>query len=185
VTAAPETPATPGPTLAALDWLESPVGPLIVAATADAICRLHFTDRNELGAQLDALRTRHASTLQPAKRGLLLALRHQLEEYFAGQRREFDLPLTYPGSQFQQRVWSTLREIPYGRTWSYLDVALRIADKTATRAVGAANGANPIAIVIPCHRVINANGELGGYGGGLWRKQILLDLEMGQGRLAL
>jgi len=82
-------------------------------------------------------------------------------------------------------VWSTLLAIPYGQTWSYLDVALRIGDAGATRAVGTANGLNEIAIVIPCHRVINANGALGGYGGGLWRKRLLLDLELGQASLAL
>ena len=93
------------------------------------------------------------------------------------------MPLLYPGTSFQQQVWLALLQIGYGQTWSYLDLARRIGDLNATRAVGMANGANPIAIVIPCHRVVNANGELGGYGGGLWRKRILLDLERGQGRL--
>jgi O-6-methylguanine DNA methyltransferase len=82
-------------------------------------------------------------------------------------------------------VWGMLLRIPYGDTWSYLELAQRIGDPLATRAVGAANGMNPIAIVIPCHRVVNANGKLGGYGGGLWRKRILLDLELGQGALSL
>jgi O-6-methylguanine DNA methyltransferase len=113
------------------------------------------------------------------------ALRAQLQEYFQGRRREFTVPLNSVGSEFQQRVWAALCEIPYGETWSYLQLALRIGDALATRAVGYANGANPIAIVIPCHRVINADGGEGGYGGGLWRKRILLDLERGQGTLAL
>jgi O-6-methylguanine DNA methyltransferase len=176
-------PIAPAAGIVAIDWFDSPVGPLITAATPDAVCLLNFSDRERLGARLDALRARHAAPLAAAKSAVLEALRAQIGEYFAGRRQEFDLQLSYPGSDFQQRVWSTLRLIPYGRTWSYLDVALRVADETATRAVGAANGANPIAIVIPCHRVINANGDLGGYGGGLWRKEILLDLERGQGRL--
>jgi methylated-DNA-[protein]-cysteine S-methyltransferase len=116
-------------------------------------------------------------------------LRAQLREYFAGQRRSFTVPLgvfgTGAGSSFQERVWAALCEIPYGQTWSYLRLALHIGDAQATRAVGHANGANPIAIVIPCHRVINADGAEGGYGGGLWRKRILLDLERGQGSLPL
>ena len=173
------------PTVVAVDWIDSPIGPLVVAATEDAICQLHFSERDQLDAQLETLRQRHSGSLRAAKSELLLALQRQLAEYFAGRRRDFDLPLVYPGSPFQQRVWSALLQIPYGQTWSYLDLALRVADRKATRAVGSANGANPIAIVIPCHRVINTSGNLGGYGGGLWRKQILLDLEMGQGSLAL
>jgi O-6-methylguanine DNA methyltransferase len=114
---------------------------------------------------------------------LLQTLRQQLSEYFAGERHNFDLPLDYPGTQFQRSVWSTLLTIPYGQTRSYIDVARTIGDVKATRAVGTANGMNRIAIVIPCHRVINANGELGGYGGGLWRKRLLLDLEQGQRKL--
>lgn len=114
---------------------------------------------------------------------ILDELWRQLDRYFRGELREFTLPLRYPGTDFQEQVWSALREIRYGETWSYLDLARRIGDTGATRAVGAANGANPLAIVIPCHRVVNANGDLGGYGGGLWRKRILLDLELGQSRL--
>ena len=93
------------------------------------------------------------------------------------------MPLEYHGSEFQERVWTALQHIPYGETCSYGAIAKKLGDANAMRAVGAANGLNPIAIVIPCHRVVNANGDLGGYGGGLWRKRILLDLEQGQGRL--
>jgi O-6-methylguanine DNA methyltransferase len=114
---------------------------------------------------------------------VLERLGQELKEYFGGERRAFSSELLYPGTSFQERVWSALREIPYGETWSYKDLAVRVGDVLATRAVGAANGENPIAIVIPCHRVINSSGDLGGYGGGLWRKRILLDLERGQGRL--
>ena len=123
--------------------------------------------------------------IQSFEDGNLRELRTQLSDYFAGRRRDFDLPLKYPGTPFQERVWSTLLTIPYGETWSYLQLARVIGDTKATRAVGTANGMNRIAIVIPCHRVINANGELGGYGGGLWRKRILLDLERGQGQLTI
>lgn len=98
----------------------------------------------------------------------------QLEEYFAGSRRAFDLPLRVHGTEFQQRVWRALTEIPYGTTWSYGELARRIGNPNASRAVGLANGRNPISILVPCHRVIGADGSLTGYGGGLPRKQWLL-----------
>ena len=101
----------------------------------------------------------------------------QLERYFRGALREFDVPLDLQGTEFQKRVWSALLEIPYGETRSYSDLARRLGKPNATRAVGAANGANPIAIIVPCHRVIASNGSLWGYGGGLERKRFLLDLE--------
>jgi O-6-methylguanine DNA methyltransferase len=171
--------------LRSIDWFESPVGPLIVAATADAVCLLEFCEQDALETRLNALRRRHESTWQAAPNSHLERLREQLAAYFAGERKQFELPLTYAGSAFQQQVWAMLLHIPYGSTWSYLELATRVGDPGATRAVGAANGMNPIAIVIPCHRVVNANGKLGGYGGGLWRKRILLDLELGQGVLGL
>lgn len=164
---------------------ESPVGPLICGATDDAVCMLQFCDDGKVEARRDALRRRYGDSLSPDPHPLLEDLKRQLAEYFSGVRRTFDAPLAFSGTPFQEAVWSTLRRIPYGATWSYLDVAREIGDPSATRAVGAANGENPIAIVIPCHRVVNADGKLGGYGGGLWRKRILLDLELGQGRLSL
>jgi O-6-methylguanine DNA methyltransferase len=166
------------------DWFESPVGPLIATATQDCVCGLNFSTADTLQARLQELRKRYGEALGGSN-DVLAALRAQLEEYFRGERREFAVPLLSPGSDFQQRVWAALREIPYGQTWSYLELAIRVGDAKATRAVGLANGANPIAIVIPCHRVINADGGPGGYGGGLWRKRILLDLEHGQGTLPL
>lgn len=168
-----------------IDWYESPVGPLIARATDSALCGLSFCDADRLQERLHELRERHATTLQAGGNRVLNDLRVQLAEYFAGQRRTFTVSLHSPGTPFQERVWAALCEIPYGETWSYLQLAVRIGDALATRAVGYANGANPIAIVIPCHRVINADGGDGGYGGGLWRKRILLDLERGQGSLAL
>lgn len=177
-------PASPEPPRC-IDWYESPVGPLIALATDSAICGLTFSDADALQDRLHELRQRHAPTLAPGSSALLDDLRTQLQEYFQGRRRQFTLPLSSTGSAFQERVWSALCEIPYGDTWSYLELAIRVGDAQATRAVGYANGANPISIVIPCHRVINAGGGEGGYGGGLWRKRILLDLERGQGTLPL
>jgi O-6-methylguanine DNA methyltransferase len=168
-----------------IEWLDSPVGPLIVAATADAVCALEFSDADRLAATLHAQRERFAGSLVPGANPHINQLQRQLSEYFTGVRRHFTVPLAYAGTAFQEKVWSALRRIAYGQTWSYLDLALAIGDRGATRAVGTANGKNPIAIVIPCHRVINEDGGLGGYGGGLWRKRILLDLERGQGRLEL
>ncbi len=104
-------------------------------------------------------------------------LRRQLGEYFTGARREFDLPLAPRGSEFQVRVWDALREIPYGETESYGELAERIGHPGSARAVGAANGRNPIAVVVPCHRVIGSSGQLTGYAGGLERKRLLLDIE--------
>jgi O-6-methylguanine DNA methyltransferase len=167
-----------------IDWYESPVGPLLVSATESAVCSLSFCDAEDVPRRLQALRERYGESLRTQGDSPLDALRAQLLEYFQGRRREFTVPLSSAGSEFQQRVWAALCEIPYGETWSYLQLAVRIGDALATRAVGYANGANPIAIVIPCHRVINADGGEGGYGGGLWRKRILLDLERGQGTLA-
>ena len=168
----------------ALCTIDSPVGTLLAAATPRALAALEFTDADHLDARREDLCRRfaaHADASQP----LLLQLCRELDEYFAGRRRRFELPLDYSGTQFQRNVWQLLLQIPYGETWSYRDMAQRLGDLKAVRAVGGANGANPIAIVIPCHRVINANGDLGGYGGGSWRKQLLLDLECGQQRLGL
>jgi methylated-DNA-[protein]-cysteine S-methyltransferase len=103
----------------------------------------------------------------------------QLDRYFAGELRDFDLPIAPAGTPFQLQVWQALREIPYGRTWSYRELATRIGNPNASRAVGLANGRNPISVVVPCHRVIGANGTLVGYGGGTERKRWLLDLERG------
>ncbi len=109
--------------------------------------------------------------------------RHQLEAYFAGELHEFDLPLAPAGSEFQLRVWRELAKIPYGETISYGALATRVGDPTKARAVGAANGRNPLPVIVPCHRVIGADGSLTGFGGGLDRKRRLLELEAGVGAL--
>ena len=163
-----------------LDCIETPVGLLIAGATDDAVVQLEFCDLRTMESRLQRVCRRFTSAVVLGSNDGVKELQAQLKQYFARQRREFQLPLHYPGTAFQEKVWATLLQIPYGQTWSYLDMAKRIGDVKATRAVGTANGTNPIAIVIPCHRVINASGELGGYGGGLWRKRILLNLEMGQ-----
>jgi len=161
----------------ALDWIPSPLGPLVVGANSEGLCLLEFSDRRMLEAQLATLRRRLGTALLPGRNRWIEQLRTELGEYFEGQRRRFDLPLVIRGTSFQERVWRALLEIPIGETWSYRDLARRVGNPGATRAVGTANGMNRIAILIPCHRVVNADGRLGGYGGGVWRKQFLLDLE--------
>jgi len=168
-----------------LEWIASPVGPLVAGATDEGVCLLEFSDRRMLETQLATLRRRLDAPLVPGRHRWLDALRKELDEYFAGSRRQFDVPLVVRGTPFQEQVWRALLEIPCGETWSYRDLATRIGQPGATRAVGTANGMNRIAIVIPCHRVVNADGRLGGYGGGVWRKKFLLDLERGQGGLAI
>lgn len=168
----------------AVGTFDSPVGVLLAAATARGLAVLEFTEPGTLDLDRDSLRHRFAAPLNP-KHPVLEQTAAQLAEYFAGERRAFELPLdyAYTGSEFQRSVWRLLLEIPYGQTWSYLDMAERLGDAKSLRAVGQANGANPLAIIIPCHRVINTGGALGGYGGGRWRKELLLDLEAGQHRL--
>lgn len=156
--------------------LASPIGELTLIASDDALAAIHFA-----GQPLDTFR-RGVPTRDDAHQVLREAVR-QLTEYFAGERSAFDLPLDFGGTAFQRSVWETLLTIPYGDTWSYADVADRLGQPSATRAVGAANGKNPIPIVGPCHRVIGKDGSLTGFGGGLPVKQKLLALERGQGRL--
>jgi AraC family transcriptional regulator of adaptative response/methylated-DNA-[protein]-cysteine methyltransferase len=160
-----------------LSWIRSPLGPLVAGATARGVCLLEFTDRRMLEAQMTSLRRRFATPLVPGTNEHLERLGAELESYFSRALREFSVPLCYPGTVFQERVWSALREIPYGETRSYHDLAVAVGNPQAVRAVGRANGLNRIAIVIPCHRVVNKNGDLGGYGGGLRRKEYLLSLE--------
>lgn len=175
--------ATPGRTrdtdCVLLSWMESPLGPLLAGATTRGICLLEFSDRRMLETQLQTVRTRFAAAVVPGDNEHLERLRAELASYFIGELRHFSVPLLYPGTEFQQAVWKQLLAIPYGETCSYEDVAIAIGKPKAVRAVGHANGLNRIAIVIPCHRVVNKGGALGGYGGGLRRKQFLLDLERG------
>ena len=160
-----------------LAWVESPVGPLLAGATEKGVALLEFTDRRALESQLETLERRLGRPLVPGDSPLLDRLRAELAEYFAGARQRFELPLDLAGSPFEMEVWRGLLEIPYGETRSYEALAEKVGRPGAQRAVGTANGHNRIAIVVPCHRVVNKDGRLGGYGGGLWRKHYLLDLE--------
>lgn len=163
-----------------LSWIETPLGPMVAGATEEAICLLEFSDRRMLEAQLKTVRGRFGLATLPASSPLLERLRVELDEYFNGERREFSLPIAYPGSDFQVKVWEGLLRIPYGQTRSYGRLAAELGlGAGAGRAVGHANGLNRLAILIPCHRVIAADGSLGGYGGGLWRKLRLLERERG------
>lgn len=158
-------------------WIESPMGQLIAAATEKGICLLEFSDRRMLDAQFTTLRKLFKSSIVPGENKQIHLLRKELKKYFEGSLKEFTVPIIYPGSAFQQKVWNGLLKIPYGQTVSYEEMAQKIGMPKSQRAVGRANGLNRIAIVIPCHRVVNKSGNLGGYGGGLWRKQKLLQLE--------
>ena len=178
----------PGKALAAVDpadgvncvrlaWIDTPIGPMIAGATDAGLCLLEFTDRRMLEAQLETMRRRFRAAIAPGRHPYLDQLQRELAEYFAGSRTVFSVPTNAPGTPFEERVWRALREIPYGETRSYEDIARAVGSRAAVRAVGRANGLNRIAIVIPCHRVVNKSWELGGYGGGLWRKRRLLHLE--------
>jgi AraC family transcriptional regulator of adaptative response/methylated-DNA-[protein]-cysteine methyltransferase len=162
-------------------WVESPLGPLVTAANREGVCLLEFTDRRALEAQVAQVRKRFDCAVIPGQNDHTRSLIEELGEYFAGRLTEFRTPLVYPATPFQKAVWDGLRQIPYGETLSYEALARAVGAPGAQRAVGRANGQNRICIVIPCHRVINKDGKLGGYGGGLWRKQFLLDLERQQG----
>jgi len=154
--------------------LDSPVGRLLLIAGEEGLTHLMFIDGQ--GRPRRAAR-RPKGDGSPAARRILAEAEKQLREYFAGRRREFDLPLAPRGTGFQQEVWRGLRDIPYGQTESYGELARRLGRPEAVRAVGTANGANPIPIIVPCHRVIGRDRSLTGYGGGLDAKRALLKLE--------
>lgn len=158
------------------DYFESPVGRLLLVADGQGLRSLLFeNERNKDAIQGDWQRGP----------GALHEARSQLKAYFAGKLREFDLPLAPQGTDFQQRVWLALLRIPYGATASYGEIARAVGEPNASRAVGAANGQNPISIIVPCHRVIGANGTLTGYGGGLPNKRFLLEHEQKHSAFAL
>ena len=160
-----------------LTMLPTPLGRMLAGATDDGICLLELTDRPMLPTQLDVLARRLRRPLVAGRHPLLDRLQQELDDYFAGRRASFDLPLVAPGTPCQERVWATLREIPTGGTLSYEALADVAGRPGAQRAAGTANGANRIALVIPCHRVVRKTGEVGNYGGGSWRKAWLLDHE--------
>lgn len=155
----------------------TPLGPMIGGATSDTLVLLEFADRRALEKQCQTVCKRFNAILVPGDNKVLQRTEQQLDEYFSGQRQQFELPLAFPGTDFQQQIWTALQNIPYGRTESYAALAKAVGNPNAVRAVGRTNGDNRLAIVIPCHRVVGADGKLTGYAGGLWRKQKLLELE--------
>ena len=157
--------------------IETPLGAMLAVVDDEGLRLLEFIDRRAMERELSILRKRLRTNVVPGEHRHLDALRAQLTDYFAGKKLEFDIPVAPVGSEFQQRAWKILRSIPVGETRSYSWMAQRLGDSNARRAVGRANGTNMICIVIPCHRVIRADGTLCGYGGGLWRKKWLLDHE--------
>jgi AraC family transcriptional regulator of adaptative response/methylated-DNA-[protein]-cysteine methyltransferase len=162
--------------------IESPLGPLLAGGNDDGICLLEYTDRRKLETNLATLQKCFGCAVVPSEHKWLTQLRRELTEYFAGNRKNFKTPLAPRGTSFQEKVWRALRNIPHGETISYDELASRISQPTAQRAVARANAMNRICILIPCHRVIGKDGSLTGYGGGLWRKRLLLRLEQ-TGRL--
>ena len=163
--------------------METELGPLVIGATSKGVCLVEFTDRRMLEYQLKTIRKRFGASIVPGSNQHLEQCIDELKEYFAGNLKSFKVSVVYPGTDFQIKVWNELRKIPYGKTLSYIELAEKVGVKNASRAVGTANGMNRIAIILPCHRVVNKNGKLGGYGGGVWRKQWLLDLERGMLKL--
>ena len=154
----------------------SPIGPLRLAASERGLRALHMSAQRHVPEQPDP-RWLQATPDHPAQGRILAQAARQLDEYFAGGRRAFDLPLDLAGTAFQQAVWTALCTIGFGQTASYGELARRIGNPNAVRAVGLANGRNPVSIIVPCHRVIGADGSMTGYGGGLERKVFLLALE--------
>jgi len=168
-------------------WIETPLGPMLAIASDEGLELLEFVDRRALETELRELgrkwnrstraRPSQGVSIVPGDHPILARTAEQLREYFAGTRRTFDIPLRLQGSPFQVAAWRALCAIPYGETRSYADMARSVGSPGAVRAIGRANGQNRLCIVVPCHRVIQADGSLCGYGGGRWRKQWLLDHE--------
>lgn len=157
--------------------LDTPLGPMIAIGDDTYLYVLEFMDRRILKKEIKRLELATNAVIIPGKASSLDAIESELTSYFNGKLSEFKTPFLMLGSPFQKRVWEALQKIPYGKTCSYGDLAQAIEKPTAYRAAANANGANQLAIIIPCHRVINSDGKLGGYGGGVQRKQMLLDLE--------
>ncbi|ENX61218.1 MULTISPECIES: methylated-DNA--[protein]-cysteine S-methyltransferase [Acinetobacter] len=154
-------------------YMDSPVGALKLVAHDQALVAVMWDNE-------DHKRVRLSELIEDRQHPMLHRVKQQLEQYFAGQRQQFDLPLDFQGTVFQQQVWQALLSIPYGETRSYKEIAIQLGNEKAVRAVGAANGKNPISIIAPCHRVIGSSGALVGFAGGLDKKQILLSLEQSQ-----
>lgn len=158
-------------------WLDTRLGPMIAIADDQALYLLEFVDRRGLEREVERLRQKTKSAIIPGCTQPIRSIERELSQYFEGELTEFKTPLFFLGSFFQKQVWEALKKIPHGETRSYSDIAKAVGRPTAFRAVAQANGSNQLAIVIPCHRVINANGDLGGYAGGLTRKEWLINHE--------
>lgn len=160
-----------------LKRIETPIGTMFAAAVEEGICMLEFTDRKMLETEFKDLAKSLNATIVQGENPHFKTLEKELSEYFDGNRTEFTVPLSPVGTEFQKSVWKVLLKIPYGETWNYKKQSEVLGDVKKVRAVANANGMNKISILIPCHRVIGSNGTLTGYGGGIWRKQKLLELE--------
>ena len=160
-----------------LKRIETPLGTMIACANENGICMLEFSDRKALPTELKEISKHFDANIVQGENPHFKTLEKELEEYFEGKRKDFTVPLSPVGTDFQKKVWEILRTIPYGTTRSYQQQADILGNPKAVRAVANANGLNKISIIIPCHRVIGSNGTLTGYGGGIWRKQKLLELE--------
>ena len=163
-----------------INRVATPLGSMILGVHDGGLCLLEFAERRMLDTQLARLSRHMGRVFLPGEHPLMEQVKQELDAYFAGSLRRFSVPLQAPGTAFQESVWAALRGIPYGETRSYAAIAEAIGQPDAVRAVGRANGDNRIAIVIPCHRVVGAGGELVGYGGGLTRKEYLLAMEQAQ-----
>lgn len=163
-----------------INRVATPLGSMIMGVSDQGLCLLEFAERRMLDTQLKRLRQRMGRVFLPGDHPLMQQVKNELDGYFEGSLRKFTVPLQAPGTAFQEAVWQALAAIPYGEVRSYGDIANKIGHPSAVRAVGRANGDNRIAIIIPCHRVVGADGELTGYGGGLWRKEYLLAMEQAQ-----
>lgn len=157
--------------------IRTPIGEMQACATDRGLCLLEFMERKNLAAELEQLQKLMKVELTQAAHPCLEQAQREMDEYFAGTRKQFGVPLHTPGTEFQQNVWQALLQIPYGVTRTYKEQALILGNLPAIRAVAHANGMNRIAIIIPCHRVIGHNGNLTGYAGGIWRKKWLLEHE--------
>ena len=158
-------------------YLDSPLGSLIIGTTSKGCCLLEFNDRYSLFDINSRYKKWYQADCVEGSHPTLDNLENELKDYFNGDLRKFSIPLDLRGTSFETSVWNELLTISYGETRSYHDIAKALGKPSASRAVGRANGNNPVAIVVPCHRVIASNGKLHGYGGGLWRKEKLIILE--------
>ncbi|MFH5672159.1 methylated-DNA--[protein]-cysteine S-methyltransferase, partial [Listeria monocytogenes] len=158
-------------------WLETKLGSMLAISDDDSLLLLEFVDRKGLETEIKKLRVRLNAAITPEKTIIIQQIEAELAQYFNGALIDFKTPIRYIGSDFQQSVWNELRRIPIGETISYKSLAEKLGRPTASRAVARANGANQLSLIVPCHRVINTNGALGGYGGGLARKEWLIKHE--------